>query len=326
MDHKQYKEWLVLSVYDELSKADKEKLEIHLQTCEECSKELAELSKLNSLLKRSSQKLVQPADDFLSEARLELKAALRIERSKKSFLDQIFVTIKDFLAANYKPVLSGAIALIIGLGLGYLIFHTGLMNSSVNPVRIASDEDPFEKTNIKIDNLRIINQDENSGEISFAFEAVKPVEIKGNINDKYIQKILAHSITNEKNDGVRLRTVSAIAAQKNETLLLDPRIKSALIEAMKKDANPGVRREALLVLKNYKSDNEIKDAMLYVLQNDNNPGLRVAAINSLTEGNISKETNIDEKLINVLKDKSKTDDNNYIRYRAASVLQEVVEQ
>jgi hypothetical protein len=326
MDHKQYKEWLVLSLYGELSKADNELLKSHLEICDECSKEFAELKKLQTILNEGKNKFAQPSDELLSEARLELRAALRIEKSRISFFSRMAESVKNFLMINYKPVLSGAVALLIGIALGYIFFNKGLILNPGISTQIAADEDPFEKTNIKIDNLRIINQDENSGEISFAFEAVKPVQIKGNIKDKYIQKVLAHSLLNEKNDGVRLRTVNAIAAQKNEKLLLDPKIKTALITAMKNDNNPGVRREALLVLQNYKLDEDVNAALLYVLQYDTNPGLRVAAINSLTSGKISAETNIDENLLNVLKEKSKTDDNNYIRYRAASVLQEVVQQ
>lgn len=327
MDHKQFKEWLVLSFYGELGDTENELLKTHLDVCKECSAEFSELENLNSILNRSRNKTGRVEDDFLNEARIELKAAIRIEKSKRNFWDSLIESIKDFLSANYKPVISGAAALLLGLGIGYIMFNKSVIAPYTNPIQQEiSEEDPFEKSDIKINNLRIISQDEINGEISFAFEAVRPVQVKGNINDANIQKILSYSLLKEENDGVRLRTVSAIAAQQDSSVLLDPKIKSALISAMKSDNNPGVRREALLVLKNYQTDNEIKDALLYVLQNDGNSGLRVAAINSLTKGSLSSDSDIDEKLLNILKEKSKTDENNYIRYRAQTVLQEVVQQ
>ena len=208
--------------------------------------------------------------------------------------------------------------------IGYFLFGQNVRGNSAQFIN-ASQSDPFEKNNIKIKNLHFIDSDANDGEISFTFDALKPVTMKGKVSDPMIQKILAHSLLNEQNDGARIKTLNAISEQTNNKKFLSPKIISSLITALKYDENPGVRREALLVLKKLPADDLIIDAYLYVLKHDKNSGLRVEAINGLGEAKFN-EKNIPPEMMELLKQKSKNDENQYIRVRAKSILQEVVQQ
>jgi hypothetical protein len=322
MDHDKIKEIINLSIYNEISEEEKLLLNEHLSHCDECRAEYEEVKKLDKLLVnlKSSEFDLQ----LLNEARQELRNAINIERSKKFFWGSIIEKLSRLFTPNYKLVFGSIALILIGLGIGYLLFNTnktGTYSEFIN----ASQIDPFERDNIKIKNLRFIDPDASDGEISFTFDAVKPVKMKGKMNDPMIQKVLAHSLLNEQNDGVRIRTLNAISVQTENKTFFNSKVKSSLITALKYDENPGVRREALLVLRKLPVDDEIIDAFLYVLKHDKNSGLRVEAINSLGETKIG-EKNVSPEMLELLRQKSKNDENQYVRVRAKSILQEVVQQ
>lgn len=324
ISHEQYKEWVQLSVFDELNAEEELLLQAHLKECESCQKEFEELKSFDSII--DSHKPAEPEKEMLLEARRELRAAIRIENSRKNLLESLIDAVRNFFMLNYKIALGGAATLIVGVMVGYLMHKPQPQllqaDKTQSNTKAASGADQLSQNNIKIDNLRFDDADASDGEVSFSFDAVKPVHMKGKINDAMVQKVLAHALVNEQNDGVRLRTISAISAQANDQKKPDAKIKAALITTLKNDKNPGVRREALLVLQKFPVDKEITEALLYVLANDTNAGLRVAAVNSLTPEKPDNKQ-IDQDLINVLKQKSQTDKNEYVRIRAKSFLQEV---
>ena len=322
MNHNKIKEIINLSIYNELSEDEQAFLNVHMANCEECRTEYEQIQKLNGLL--NNLKTSKIDNQLLSEARQELKAAINLEFIKKSLLDNIIEKLNMVLAPNYKLVFGSIILILTGLIIGYFLFSPGINGISSQFIN-ASQTDPFEKNDIIITNLRFIDSDIKDGEISFTFNALKPVTMKGKISDPMIQKILAHSLLNEQNDGARIKTLNAISEQTKNKKLLSPKVKSSLITALKYDENPGVRREAILVLKKLPVDEQVIDAYLYVLKHDKNSGLRVEAINSLGETKVD-EKNIPEGMVELLKQKSINDENQYVRVRAKSILQEVVQQ
>jgi HEAT repeat protein len=123
---------------------------------------------------------------------------------------------------------------------------------------------------------------------------------------------------NEQNPGVRLQSINAMTLQK----VPDREVKSTLITALKTDENAGVRKEALLALKNFSMDDDIKQAFLFVLTHDSNPGLRIAAINYLDSARVVGK-GYDQDVLSVLREKMQSDDNNYIRLRAKAAIEEI---
>jgi hypothetical protein len=322
MDHEKIKELINLSIYDELNEDEKVLLEEHLLHCEACRSENEEVKKLDGLL--ANLKLPEIDNRILKEARFELRAAIKKERSRKSFWESLLENINQLLTRNYRFAFGSIALILVGIGIGYLLFMNKENIGAAQFIN-AAQSDPFERNNIKIKNLRFLDADASDGEVSFTFDAIKPVTMKGKVNDVIIQKVLAHSLINEQNDGVRLRTLNAISEQTINKDLPDAKVKTALITALKYDGNAGVRKEALNVLKKYSADEEIIEALLYVVKNDSNSGLRVAAINSLSELKFS-EKEFSPEMLDLLKQKSQNDENQYVRIRAKSILQEVYQQ
>ena len=162
----------------------------------------------------------------------------------------------------------------------------------------------------------------DDGTIEFSFDAIKPISYTGRADDETTRRLLAQALLTADNPGVRLKTVNTISMQSKKNFVPDPKVKAALITSLKIDDNAGVRREALNVLMRYPIDNEIRDAFLFVLQNDKNSGMRIAAINALVDWK-QQGISIDDEIRNVLNKKAETDQNDFIRIRAASLLKEV---
>lgn len=314
MDHKKYKKWIYLFLYDELEEKEKLDLKKHLENCSECSEEYNEQLKLKNLI---SEKIIkEPSDRLLIEARRELSAALRVA-DKKSYVQTFSDKLFSFFTQPAKFAFASLTFIAVGILMGYLLF-----NSAQKPLHnAANQEDEFSltKDNIRISNVHLINKDPQNGEIEFTFDAIKPVKVKGNVNDHRIQSILTYSMLNVDNPGLRLNSINAMNV--NQPAKLDDDVKNALINVVMHDNNPGVRREAIKVLKKYPYDEKIKSAYLYVLTHDTTSGMRIEAINGLLQAK-KEGLKFDDQELSIFKTKMETDNNNYIRYTARTVVEE----
>ena len=326
MEHQKYKDWIKLSFYEELDKHEQEQLGKHLIICSECKAEYEAQRKLASFL--SSEETAenwQPDVQLLNEARRELRAALRVEKEKKPFGSNMFNRFITFFSTPYKFALNSAAVLLLGFLIGYLVFNPSsktsipLQDTSLFSKGQKANDISLSQDNVQITNVHFLNKNSETGEIEFTFDAVKPMQMKGNINDQRIQNILTYSIVNGQNPGVRLNSINAIS--ENKKVNFDNDVKEALIRVVKFDENPGVRRQAIKLLNKFPYDDEIKHAYLYVLSNDTTSGMRIEAINSLFQAK-KDGYRFDEQELSVFKNKVQTDNNNYIRYRAKTVLQE----
>ncbi len=314
MLHENFKEMIHLALLDELNDEEMKELHQHLIDCSECQTEYDELSKYLSFIDKKETPEIDL--QFLQDARRQLRSALDYEISRKSFFEKSVTTIGKFFFINRQPALAGAFSLIIGLTLGYLFFAPVSSNNG-----LFGNQNLLSDRSAKIANVRFSDPLTANGEIEFTFDAVKAVKMKGNINDPAIQKLLAEALINEKNPGVRIRTVNALSTHTGIKALADPEIKSALISAAEYDANPGVRREALKSLLSLPYDSLIKNCLLYVLGHDNNSAMRIVAINGLASESLSGQP-LDEETMKILNQRIKQDDNEYIKIRAASLLKE----
>ncbi|HKI78869.1 MAG TPA: HEAT repeat domain-containing protein [Ignavibacteriaceae bacterium] len=313
MKHQKYKEMMELALLQELNDAELEELHKHLIDCEDCQYEYDKLNDFYKSIDNINKKELNEIS--LQNARRELRLALDKETSSRSFFEKITDGVKNFTFYNYRPLITGASTMVIGLFMGYVFFHTGSQNDFIETAQI-------DQTATKITNVRFMQTAGINGEVEFTFEAIKPMTMKGKMSDPKIQMILAQALLNEKNAGSRFNTVSAIESQtvdNNKTV--DPKIKSVLISTLKFDENPGVRNRALSALLNIPYDQQVKETLLYALVNDNNSGIRIAAINGLTSASM-EGNKFDEETLKILKQKSLDDENEYIRIRAASLVKE----
>ena len=323
LSHEKWEEWLELSQYGELSDTDQRQLDDHLVSCDRCQASRARLEEFRLLMEDAAPARPDTAD--LREARGNLWSALTLSRPERRFpkawIDRFLNGLQRLTFStypSYRSVLGGALLLFIGLVAGYYLafpgdrgqgFATGFAAPGMDQMDLLTNDD------VAISNVRFVDSDLSDGMLEIGFEAVRPVQIRGTVDDPGIQRVLTFTVLNEQNPGVRLRAVNAVSA--SEGLHSEQEIKNALVTALKTDSNAGVRGEAFNALSRYPFDEEIRDAMIHTLVFDENPALRINAINRLQE---QVPASIDEDLERVLRARMVSDENAYIRTKARTVL------
>ena len=87
MKHKQFEEWLQLSLYNELSEQEQTVLDNHLKTCERCRADLKELKKIHvALAHRQTVAIKKP---LLQDARRSLRLRIQADSEQKSLWTEI---------------------------------------------------------------------------------------------------------------------------------------------------------------------------------------------------------------------------------------------
>ncbi len=315
MNHNEIKKWIRLSLYGELTNEEQSVLELHLKECDECKNELEQQRNLLSLI---SDKKNEVDDKLLMEARAQLRGAIRNERQRKGYLDNVVQYLNNFITIPFRIVLSGAALLVVGFFAGYLFYGSSSIETIIIPDK-TNNQFPLFQDDVTISNISFIDSDPSDGEVEFTFVAMKPVYLKGRVDDPKIQSILTYSMLNEQNPGSRFNSINAMYSEK--PIKFDEDVKDALITVVMTDENPGVRREALKLMKKLPYDVDVKRAFIYVLTTDTSSGLRIEAINALVDAGKNGIT-LDKNEIDVFKQKLQTDDNSYIRYRTKTILQE----
>ena len=315
MNHNKIKKWIRLSLYGELTNEEQSVLELHLKDCDECRNELEQQRNLLSLI---SDKKNEIDNKLLMEARAQLRGAIRNERQHKGYFDNVMQYLNDLTTIPFRAVLSGAALLVIGFFVGYLFYGSSTIDPNKLPDRTNNQFSVFQD-DVTISNINFIDSDPSDGEVEFTFVAMKPVYLKGRVDDPKIQSILTYSMLNGQNPGTRFNSINAMYSER--PIKFDKDVKDALITVVMTDENPGVRREALKLMKKLPYDEALKQAFIYVLTTDTSSGLRIEAINALVDAG-KKGFTLNKNEIDLFKQKLQTDDNSYIRYRTKTILQE----
>lgn len=317
--HAKWEEWLELSRYGELSDTDQRALDAHLKTCDRCQAYQVRLDRFGLVMGQAAP--ARPGESDLLDARGILWSNLERDRAvnhstvgwMSRFAHGLQRLTIGFLP-QYRTVLGGVLLLFIGLAGGYYLAFQGDRTFGFTAPGM-DRTDLLNHDDVAISNVRFVDSDVSDGTLGIRFEAVRPVQIMGPVDDPEIQRVLTYAVLNEQNPGVRLRAVNAVRA--SERLHSDLEIRDALVTALRTDSNAGVRGEAFNALSRYPFDEEIRDAMIYALMFDDNPALRISAINRLQEQGTAL---FDENMVRVLRTRMVLDENAYIRTKARTVL------
>jgi len=315
MNHKYFSDLVYLSFTGEISDKLREELKVHMLTCSTCRKESEQLEFLEKYL--SAKKTEKVSGTLLADARNELNQKLRIAGKKEDKLSELIEKIREFFSINYKYVLNGAICTAAGIVIGFLLFKGSAPEIPAAQNISSVSEIPGDVSYIR--NIHLIDVNPADDNIEFSFEAVRNVRMSGSVSDEKMRSVLMYAVMNGNNPGVRLNSLNALNSAVN--ISYDNEIKDAIISAVKYDDNPGVRREALKVLKNLPFDQDIKRAYLYAILNDTSSGIRIEAINELIES-ANKGTSLSSEEKELFRERLLEDDNGYIRLRAKTVLEE----
>ena len=348
MTHDRYIEWIHLAVLGELAGEDRRRLDEHLGVCTSCRESYEQLEHIMALVREARPP--RPTDAMVAAARENLERTLAreildgaaeagtaeardvgigVERPGPSPWRRLLGVVtagSDRPAVGSGAVgrlaLAGTAAVAVGFLAGYLAFGRHDIRPVAPGAVVTETMAPTaqELGPPSYANVRFVDVDPRNEKVRLEYDMVRPVRLEGNIEDERVQRILAHTVLNEKNPGVKLRAIQTIDTYVDHPE--DEEVKKALIQALKTDPSPGVRKHALYVLYKMPFDQAIKEACLFVLANDDNPGMRIAAINILAvatlEGHVAGK-----EVYDVLAEEAGEDD--YLRIRQGAFSQEVTD-
>ncbi len=310
--HSYYRRMLPLFLYGELTDQERQDLEQHLGMCESCRREIDGTRRLHSLLARVPWPA--PPEAQLQEARLQFRAALASERRQPRTGRLIAGLLGAFQPLRPAHVFTGLVLVAAAFIAGRTLFPAG---GSQIPATAG-----LAQGELRVTNLQLVGDAGSDGMIDVAFDAVRPMRIRGNLNDPAIQKVLAYAVVNGENPGVRLRAAGSVSAMQSAPP--EREVRAALMLAMTSDRNDGVRREALRALLRYPGDREVRDAVLTMILHDPNPGLRVAAINALDTLR-ARGYQPDQGQLQTIRQIRQNDQSLYVRTKAQSILGEKIQ-
>jgi len=307
MRHKFIRRQLPVLLYGELTGWKRALTDRHLRRCEECRREYRQLQALHGLLSAAGEPPLREED--LQAARQALRTAAGTRWSGS------LIGAPARERRSKRRVVVAAVPALAGAAAGFAI--ATLAWSGGGDDRALLEGLPPEQ--LRIENVRFLGNDDAGQEVELSLEAVRPVRIRGSVEDPEIQRLLARAILSEGNAGVRLRAVRVARTPGPDAV--DPEIRRALLTAMTTDENAGVRMAALEVVRQLPLNRESRDALLHVILYDVNAGLRMAAIDAL-EQFMTEFTQEDEAALRNHRGELESDDNAYVRWKAKTVLLE----
>lgn len=323
---------IILYVCDEASTEERDVVEQHVGSCNECAASMAGELRLHQMLSTLSQPadLLDQAGALLAQCRSELAEALddgadsqRDVISAWSF-GRMFSKWRMELAMH--PALAATAFVIVGLLVGRAIPSAqtvGTEQSGIVPAPQLTVTAPQRISDQELQNLSVsgvqLVPDAPSGSptVLVHLRAVKPVEIEGDAGDADVKRVLAYVISNGQKfePDVRLDSVEVLRSRAD-----DADVRGVLCQAALKDPNASVRVNALEALQGANEDPDVRNALLQVLVHDPNPGVRIVAINQLRGAVETGHASTDARVRELLQTLSKHDANGYVRVQAAAAV------
>ena len=296
-----------LYYYGELTPLDEDQLDQHLHECAACSAQMEQQRALASALDRR-QFDVPPL--LLDECRDDLMAAIaggaprHVKQLSKGpwtlFLEAMSATFAGFGRLR-QPV--GALLLVL---LGYAaarysgtgsaqVSHPPDANAYANVRSVSMGPDGRVRLSVDETQRReIVGRPEDANIQHFllagsrdsdAAVRVESVGLMKNLADKTLfTDSLLDRVTNDPNDGVRLKALEALRPMAG-----DPRVAKTLSQVLLNDANPAVKIGVIDLMVTRRDDNLV-GVLQSLMQREDNNGVRLKASKALKDWNASLGT------------------------------------
>jgi hypothetical protein len=125
--------------------------------------------------------------------------------------------------------------------------------------------------------VRGIKQQPGSQMVNVDYDAIIPQTATGLPDEPRIRQLLMFATRNFADSDVRADSINLLAPQSE-----DKHIRHLLIYTLQHDGNPAVRLKVLSALERYvKGDTQVRDAVLQTSMDDENPGVRREAVQLL---------------------------------------------
>jgi hypothetical protein len=174
----------------------------------------------------------------------------------------------------------------------------------------------------RLANVSYRQPDDSSGRMAVSFDVTTRYTVEGRPQDKGIAELLAYMMSGSADtEGARGKAIDLVSQHSREGTPPSPEIVSILVETLKKDRNPGVRKKAAEALAQLPPTVQTRDALVSALKNDDNPAVRILAVEGLAKAATELK---DATTIETLREKAGDEkENGYVRGQAAAALKKI---
>lgn len=291
---------LSLYLYGELTFAQEEALEEHLDSCAFCQRALAREKEWHSAV--NGEQADVPLS-LLSDCRRELSRAIGAPHGESPARSSFWTWLQGFGFGGTRWSLQLAAASF----LVFLGFSAGRLIKEAN-----GPFSPFVGMNLAGIHVRDIQPDGSNG-VRLTVDRVIEREISGRVDDGEIRSLLLSAVRDPSDPGLRVYSLEALKGQQGSD------IRDALLKSARTDSNAAVRLKALEGLRQFPQDSSSVETLKYVLEHDNDAGVRSEAIDMLAGAGQTLQSRPDlagtlEQII-----RSERDDD-YVRSRCVEML------
>lgn len=287
-------------------------LDVHLESCERCR---AEVAAIESAWVRLG---ADPDAEMPAAFRRETRAMLEAETLRRK--------VAPIRVRRWMPALQAAAMLAAG-GAGFLLARAASSGKTVpapasaGPTAPAASALPDLGKQPKLANVAFRPADA-SGRIGISFDVTTRYSVEGRPTDRGVSDLIAYMVSGAgANEGARGKAIDLVSQHYGSEATASPQIVATLVETLKADRNPGVRKKAAEALGQLPTSPAIRDAFLAALKSDANPAVRIAAVEGLAKAAITLR---DPAAIETLREKASDDrETGFVRVKAAKALRRV---
>lgn len=323
-------ERIVTAAYGELPDEQAHELERHVDDCAECRQEREQVLALQVLA--TALPVADPDANLLARARTRLDEALDALPPRRWY-ERWGQRMRNGFAGLKSAPVAAALVLFLGAGAGgfggFRYAQRQAVPQSVPaaqaPVAAASlQQQPHadEAMNLKdVAGVSSVIRKPGSETVDVSYNEVVPHHVIGSLHDPSIRQLLMIGTENPNSARVRGDAVRLLASECRAGHSCRPSgIRDALIVALRYDASPVVREQALAGLEPYVAEDvRVRDAVLEALMNDTDPKIRTTSIEMLAP--VEADTSVRQVLNTV----SNSDENPHIRFVSRQILSQVPE-
>jgi hypothetical protein len=296
-----------LYLYGEVSASVEELLEDHLAGCAVCAQELSLQKAVNTAL--DSREMMVPAG-LLQECRGDLTRRVGRQAAQQQAESQGWFGLGSWLrdlmhhGIPFRVPVSAMALIAVGYFAARLTNPTPF-GSSALPVTSASLETPGFSSAIRS------IEPQSSGTVHISLDETHRREVTGRIDDEKILRLMLAGVREENNAGVRVESVGML-----KDCVQSSSVRAALLDRVLHDPIAGVRWKAIDALRAFGNDPGVRQTLAQVLLHDDNAGVRIETIDVL-------KGHHDDSMVGILQGVFQKEDNQYVRIRVQSALQEM---
>lgn len=284
-------------------------LEAHLESCAACRAEAESLEAAWVRLGADPDATIDP------EFRRDTLAMLEAETLRRR--------VVALAPRRWMPALQAAAMLVTGVG-GFLLAKATLSTHAPSAATRAAETDrtlPDLARQPKLANVAFQPADAN-GRIGISFDVTQRYSVLGKPTDHDVSDLLAYMVAGSgATEGARGQAIDLVSQHYGPDTPASPQIVATLVDTLRSDRNPGVRKKAAEALAQLPPSPEIRDAFLAALKTDANPAVRIAAVEALGKAAVTLR---DRAAIETLREKASDDhETGYVRVKAARALQRI---